>query len=227
MSHRNGVLAATGRRPCLLLGAGTAAALVAGAGLLGWGLFHRPAAAPVPPRPVAGSQPATGRHAAPGPARVRALPRSLPTTLDIPAIGVHTRLLRLGLNPDHTVQVPPLARRSRAGWYRYSPTPGQLGPSVVLGHVDSARYGPGVFFRLGALRIGDPVRVRRADGTTVIFRVTRVAEYAKSAFPSRAVYGDVDRPELRLITCGGRFDPSERSYLDNVVVYAQMTGAHQ
>ena len=96
-------------------------------------------------------------------------------------------LLQLGLNPDHTVQVPPLGRDSKAGWYQYSPTPGQLGPAVILGHVDSAEYGAGVFFKLGALRPGDTVDVTRADHTAAVFRVDRVVSYPKNTSrPSRS-----------------------------------------
>jgi sortase (surface protein transpeptidase) len=153
------------------------------------------------------------------------LPAAAPTHVDIPAIGVSSDLLQLGQNPDGTVQVPPLAEDSRAGWYRYSPTPGQLGPAVLLGHVDSAEYGPGVFFRLGGLHPGDTVRVARADHTAATFRVTAVASYLKDDFPTLQVYGNTADAELRLITCGGDFDRSARSYLNNIVVYAVLTGS--
>jgi Sortase domain len=153
------------------------------------------------------------------------LPAAEPTHLDIPAIGVSSGLLQLGQNPDGTVQVPPLARDSKAGWYRYSPTPGERGPAVLLGHVDSAEYGPGVFFKLGALRPRDTVTVTRADHTAATFRVTRVTSVPKDRFPTLDVYGNTDDAELRLITCGGAFDPKARSYLDNIVVYAVLTGA--
>jgi LPXTG-site transpeptidase (sortase) family protein len=153
------------------------------------------------------------------------LPAAVPTHLDIPAIGVSSDLLQLGQDADGAVQVPPLARDSRAGWYRYSPAPGERGPAVLLGHVDSAAYGPGVFFRLGALRAGDAVAVTRADPTVARFRVTRVISVPKDDFPTLAVYGNTDDAELRLITCGGSFDTHARSYRDNIVVYAVLTGA--
>jgi sortase (surface protein transpeptidase) len=159
-------------------------------------------------------------------ARGPVLPRALPTHLDIPSIGVHTDLLQLGLNPDHTVQVPPLSRNSLAGWYKYSPSPGQLGPSILLGHVDSAEYGPAVFFRLGALRPGDTLSVGRADRTVAVFRVVRVVSYPKEHFPTLEVYGNTDAAALRLITCGGRFDFSTRSYESNIVAFAVLTGSH-
>jgi sortase (surface protein transpeptidase) len=135
-------------------------------------------------------------------------------------------LLQLGLNPDRTVQVPPLSADSRAGWYRYSPTPGQLGPSVLLGHVDSAEYGPGVFFKLGALRPGDSVAVDRADHSEAVFRVDRVVSYPKDHFPTLEVYGNTDHAALRLITCGGKFDLSTHNYESNIVAYASLISSH-
>jgi hypothetical protein len=159
------------------------------------------------------------------PGAVPPLPAAQPTRLAIPALGVTSDLLQLGQNPDGTVEVPPLSKDSKAGWYRYSPTPGELGPSVLLGHVDSAEYGAGVFFRLGALRPGDTVEVTRADHTVATFRVTRVARYPKDAFPTLDVYGNTDDAELRLITCGGAFDASARSYVDNIVAYAALVSS--
>jgi sortase (surface protein transpeptidase) len=108
---------------------------------------------------------------------------------------------------------------SVAGWYTGSSRPGAVGPAVIVGHIDS-RVGPGVFYRLAGLRRGDRVYVRRADGTLAAFRVTSVSTYPKDAFPTQAVYGPTPDAELRLITCGGAFDPSTGSYLSNVVVYA-------
>ena len=155
------------------------------------------------------------------------LARSVPVRLAIPAIGVDTALLQLGLNPDGSVQVPPLGRDSHAGWYKYSPTPGELGPSVILGHIDSAAYGPGVFFRLGDLRQRDRISIALADHTVAVFEVERVVEYRKTQFPTLAVYGNTDHAALRLITCGGTFDPSRHSYESNIVAYAALVSAHQ
>src|SRR5947208_999771 len=59
----------------------------------------------------------------------RPLARSEPVKIRIPAIGVNARVMKLGKNPDGTVQVPPLAARNMAGWYRYGPAPGQPGPA--------------------------------------------------------------------------------------------------
>ena len=154
------------------------------------------------------------------------LPKSSPTRLEIPAIGVTSSLLQLGLNPDQTVQVPPLGKDSKAGWYTGSPTPGELGPSLLLGHVDSAEYGAGVFYKLGALHQGDTVNVTRTDSTVAVFKIDRVASFPKDHFPTLEVYGNTDSAQLRLITCGGKFDFSARSYEDNIVVFASLASSH-
>ncbi|MER6208156.1 class F sortase [Streptomyces sp. NPDC001642] len=160
------------------------------------------------------SAPAAGRAA-------HALARSVPVTLRVPAIGVDTPVMRLGLASDGTVQVPPITAHDRAGWYRNSPTPGQTGPSVILGHVTVGAYGDGVFRHLAKLRKGDRIEAGLENGTTATFTVTTVRTVAKADFPSDEVYGNVDRPELRLITCGGT--RTGTGYLDNVIVFAALT----
>ncbi len=173
--------------------------------------------APQPARTAAGT---VGPSAAG--ARGPSLRRSLPVSVDIPAIGVHSALLRLGVNADGTIAVPPLTTSAgEAAWYRYSATPGQIGAAVIEGHVDSRR-GPAVFFRLGALRPGDTIDVTLTDGITAIFRVTGVREYSKARFPSRMIYGDADYAALRLITCGGSFDSATGHYLSSTVVFASL-----
>jgi sortase (surface protein transpeptidase) len=132
---------------------------------------------------------------------------------------VNASVVVLGLNSDHTVQVPPLSEVREAGWYRYSPLPGTDGPTIILGHVDSAQYGNGVFFNLGRLHAGDVVNIARSDGSVASFSITRVAQYPKTAFPTSEVYGNTTGPAIRLITCGGRFDASTRNYLSNIVAY--------
>lgn len=158
--------------------------------------------------------------------RGRILSHSLPTHISIPAIGVSSDLKRIGLNAAGEIQTPPLVRDSHAYWLTVSPTPGQLGPSTIIGHVDSAAYGPGVFFRLGALRQRNTISITRTDGTVAVFEVERVVEYPKAKFPTHAVYGNTDHAALRLITCGGIFDPRARSYESNIVVYASLVAAH-
>jgi len=172
------------------------------------GISPRPAAPPDRP-------PAAVVAAPPRPATVTRVSR--PVYLSIPVIGVHTRLIRLGLTARGTMHVP--ASTSVAGWYTGSPPPGQVGSAVIVGHIDSYR-GPGVFFRLRLLRPGDRVYVRHANGTLTVFRVYARHTYAKDHFPTQQIYGPVPGPELRLITCGGTFDAAIGSYLSNVVVYA-------
>jgi sortase (surface protein transpeptidase) len=130
--------------------------------------------------------------------------------------------MSLGLNADRTVEVPPLSRVGDAGWYRYSAPAGSIGPTVILGHVDSAQYGEGVFFRLGRLRSGDQVVVANADGSVVTFRVNTVSEVSKSKFPTQSVYGATSGPAIRLVTCGGRFDSATGNYLDNIIAYGTL-----
>jgi hypothetical protein len=150
------------------------------------------------------------------------VPRTAPPVLlTIPAIGVRTKLVDLGLNSNGTLQVP--ASTAVAGWYNGSPPPGAAGAAVIAGHVDS-RSGLGVFFWLRNLRPGDRVYIGRSDGTTVVFTVTSVQTYAKDQFPTASVYGPVPDAELRLITCGGIFDRTLGSYLSNVVVFARLAG---
>jgi Sortase domain len=155
------------------------------------------------------------------------LRRSPPVSVDIPAIGVDSKLLHLGDNADGTIQVPSLtAKVSQAAWYRYSPTPGQIGASVIEGHVDT-RSGPAIFFRLGALRPGDRVYVRLANGVTAIFRVTGVRQYLKSRFPAKVIYGRTNYAALHLITCGGAFDYTTGHYLSSTVVFASLTSVRR
>jgi sortase (surface protein transpeptidase) len=144
-----------------------------------------------------------------------------PVWLSVPAIGVRTSLVDLGLRKNGTLQVP--SSTAVAGWYTGSPRPGMVGAAVIAGHIDS-RSGPGIFFWLRILRPGDRVYVGRADGTMAVFTVTAVRKFAKGQFPTATVYGPVPDGELRLITCGGVFDRSLGSYLSNVVVFARLSG---
>ncbi|MDQ1739019.1 MAG: hypothetical protein QOE53_671 [Pseudonocardiales bacterium] len=240
--------AAHGRRGKQLAAAAAIALVVAGVLLLLTGLRAQrhapqpPASAALPsisssvPAPVAApataapsrstTRPGTSAQPSRPVSRGPVLGRSVPVRLEIPQLSVSSDLLQLGLNPDQTVQVPPLGRDSRAGWYKYSPTPGQLGPSVLLGHVDSAEYGPGVFFKLGALRPGSTVSVTRSDRSTAVFRVDRVVSYPKDRFPTLEVYGNTDSAQLRLITCGGKFDLSSHNYENNIVAFATLVSSH-
>jgi sortase family protein len=176
--------------------------------------------------------PAVAGPAAAGPTRTtevvdfplrswRRLPPSPPVRLEIPAIGVSSPLVRLGLNRDGTMEVP--GDFDLAGWFTGAPQPGQLGPAVIAGHVDS-RTGPAVFYRLHQLRPGDRVRVVRADSRVVEFQVESLASYPKDHLPGQQVFGATTAPSLRLITCAGSFDRTRSSYRENLVVSAIAAG---
>jgi sortase (surface protein transpeptidase) len=149
------------------------------------------------------------------------LAASAPVRIEIPVLGVSAPVMRLGLNGDGTVQVPPLGNHNLAGWYDGSVTPGQRGSSIILGHVDSYT-GISVFFYIKNLRPGDQIKIARADGSTAVFAVDGVQKVKKSTFPTHAIYGNVSYPGLRLITCGGPFDTGAGQYLDNIVVYSHL-----
>ena len=153
--------------------------------------------------------------------KARPLARSAPVKIGIPRIGVNAPVMKLGRDADGTVQVPPLAAHNLAGWYRYGPSPGQRGPAVILGHVDSTT-GISVFYYLKNLHAGDALDVTLADGTVARFAVDGLQKVAKDAFPTATIYGPVPAPEVRLITCGGDFDRSSGHYRDNVVVFARL-----
>ena len=168
---------------------------------------------PAAPAPTAPDAPEAGRAVAE------------PVSVAIPSIGVTSDLMRLGLNDDGTVAgAAARAPTTRPAGTQRGPAPGAVGPAVILGHVDSAEYGPGVFFDLGAVQAGDAVEVARADGTVAEFVVDRVERHPKDEFPTIDVYGNTDDAQLRLITCGGDFDSGVRSYEDNVIVFATLTG---
>jgi hypothetical protein len=144
---------------------------------------------------------------------------SAPTRVSIPALRVTAPTVPLGLQADGTLQVPDDA--TSVGWFTRAPTPGALGPAVLAGHVNW-KGRAGTFSGLVELKAGDSVVVDRQDGSTAVFTVTRVERHPKDRFPTGAVYGPTDHAALRLITCGGEFDVSRRSYRDNVVVYARL-----
>jgi hypothetical protein len=201
---------------------------------------HRWAPPPLPSAAFAGPRPAPDLDAYPHPPlRVRSaagprltapsldgspLPRSLPVTVRIPAIGVDAHIIALGMGYGDIVRVPPLSTPMLTSWFDGGVTPGQNGPAVLFGHVDSAVTGPAVFYRLGNLRPGDVVYVTRADGTTAVFGVDAVDLYPEYAFPDRAIYGSTASPVLRLVTCGGDFDTKTHLYLDRTVAWARYLG---
>ena len=143
---------------------------------------------------------------------------AVPVRLRIPDLRITSTLQRLDRLADGTVAVPD--RADVAGWFEEGPRPGQPGPAVILGHVDSRR-GPGIFLDLARAKPGTAVHIDRADRTTVTFRVTGVSRVPKDRFPTALVYAPTLEPTLRLVTCGGSFDRTRRSYRDNVIVFAE------
>jgi LPXTG-site transpeptidase (sortase) family protein len=151
--------------------------------------------------------------------RTRLVRAPRPVRVRIAAIGVDAPLIPLGLDAHRALEVP--ERFDVAGWWSGGYRPGESGPAVIAGHVDS-KTGPAVFYRLGDLERGDAVMVQRRDGSTVRYVVKSVGRYAKTAFPTKQVYGPTSRPTLRLITCSGDFDRATGHYVDNTVVYADI-----
>lgn len=171
--------------------------------------------------PAAGPAAKVTETGVPAPkASVDPLPRSEPVRVRVPAAGVDTGpVLKLGLAGDGTVEVPSPADAERIGWYDKGVTPGETGPAVLIGHFDTAR-GPAVLKNVAKVRVGDEITVARADGTEAVFRVRELEQVDKKAFPTRKVYGDTERPELRLITCGGELVDGHRP--DNIILYADL-----
>jgi hypothetical protein len=204
--------------------------IAAGGSVLGLAVAaqqHAPQPGPAQAGSIAGGSIAGGSGSATRHGPVLTL--SPPVSISIPAIGVISRLQYVGLNPDGTIQVPTLndpPLTNEAAWYKYSPIPGQPGPSIIEGHVDSLKEGPSVFFRLGALKPGDLVDVTLADHQVAVFKITGVRLYPKDHFPTKTVYGNTDYAALRLITCGGSFDEDSHHYLSNVVAFASLVSFH-
>ncbi|MGH7237529.1 MAG: class F sortase, partial [Candidatus Saccharimonadales bacterium] len=150
---------------------------------------------------------------------IESLPRSLPTHIAIPSVNIDADIISVGQNSSGGIQMPPILAAHTAGWYEYSPTPGQIGPSVIVGHVDNYQT-ISVFWRLRYVKPGDIITVNRADGSAVKFKVTALKQFSQANFPTQQVYGNINYPGLRLITCGGIFDHQTGEYDQNTVVYA-------
>jgi hypothetical protein len=208
------------RHPGRTLAFASVAAFVIGSGFLIRALsLADPVPAPLPPAWAGQPVGAVGYRAAP-------LGYARPTRVTITRVGIHADVLALGLTHDGGVGVPPAKEPLKAAWYDRGPAPGQAGPAVITGHVDS-RFAPGsraAFYELGAVRPGDAVDVARADHRVAVFRVDAVALVPKAGFPTREVYGPTGYAALRLITSGGHYD-RRTGYADNVIVYAHLVGS--
>jgi hypothetical protein len=243
-----GVAASARAKTCIAVGAALAAVFVAGCGASKSAQSAAPSVAPVPSSAVASVPESSAPASAPvsdspmdsilpsapdvplsvaTAATLAAMPiakpmsKSDPVRVQVPSIGVDSTLMSLGLLADGSLQVPPGA--FPAGWYDGAPTPGELGPAIIVGHINWAGEN-GVFYRLHSLLPGAEIDVTRADGSTAVFRVLSVHEYAKDAFPTSLVYGNTAYSALRLITCGGAFDAQAHSYEDDIVAYAELVG---
>ncbi|MEZ0106949.1 hypothetical protein ABH920_000940 [Catenulispora sp. EB89] len=208
------------RHPGRALAFASVVAVVIGSGFLIRALtLADPVPPPLPPAWAGRAVGAVGHRAAP-------LGYARPTRVTVGRVGIHADVLAVGLARDGEVGVPPAREPLKAAWYDRGPAPGQAGPAVITGHVDS-RFAPGnraAFYELGAVRPGDDVEVARADRRVAVFRVDSVALVPKTGFPTREVYGSTGYAALRLITCGGHYD-RRTGYADNVIVYAHLVGS--
>ncbi|MFJ3201511.1 class F sortase [Streptomyces sp. NPDC086989] len=212
------------RRTTGLLAASLTFATLLLAGCSGQGQSESPANAGAEAAP-SGSAPAGGHHASPKPGAAPSGPvlaRSEPQKITIASLGLSSSLETLRQNADGTMQTP--KDPALAGWYEPGPTPGSQGPAVIAGHV-TWNGAAAVFQKLKTMKAGDTIQVTRKDNKTATFTVERVAEYPKAEFPTLEVYKNLDYAGLRLVTCGGDFDPQKHYYDSNVVVFAKMTGA--
>lgn len=205
---------AQGLQPVLFASAPGPRAAAVGADAAANRMVQQPSHAPRPSL--------TGAEAARGaPATVDPEPMGAPVRVAVPAVGIDSDVIGLGLDDDGSMLVP--RRPDVAAWYDGGPLPGRAGPALLVGHLDS-QDGPAVFYRLREVVPGDRILVSDADGRTVAFEVDAVSDYRKDAFPTRLVFEGVTRPELRLITCSGSFDRLRRSYTRNFVVFAHAIG---
>ncbi len=150
----------------------------------------------------------------------KGLDRSVPTRLVVSSIGVDTGIMEVGRLPDGSMETPPLFENI-TGWYRDGPSPGQIGPAIIAGHVDTYK-GPSVFWNLRKVQPNDQIQITRADGAVVTYLVTALKQFEQNNFPTQEVYGNTDDAELRLITCAGSFDRKTQHYSQNTVVFARI-----
>ncbi|WP_030282604.1 class F sortase [Streptomyces catenulae] len=179
-----------------------------------------------PPAPPAAEAPVAPNLAAPTaePKTSAELPRSAPTRIRIPQIGVDAPFTPLSLGPTGQLNAPPPNNSNLAGWYKDGATPGENGAAIVAGHVDT-KTGPAVFLELDSLKKGNTIDITRADKSVATFTVDNVETFSKAQFPSDRVYNDTANPQLRVITCGGAYDKAAKDYTDNVVVFAHLSSS--
>jgi sortase (surface protein transpeptidase) len=178
--------------------------LLIGIGLGGALLWQHPPATEAPTVTTAASSPAAPAAAV------------TPVEIRIPAIALAAPLIQLGVQTSGELEVP--QDYNQVGWYKYGSIPGQPGPAVFAGHLDSPTA-PAIFYRLRELQPGHAVEVTLSDGSTVRFKVTKSASFSQDQFPTDAVYGQTPQPEIRLITCDGLFNDRDHRYSNNLVVF--------
>ena len=160
----------------------------------------------------------------PPPGRFPVMEPSVPTRITIPALKVRAAIHDMGVADDGSIAVPDLGHHNEAGWFKKSPTPGQYGPAVIVGHADT-RTGPSIFHGLAKIKPGTRVEINRRDGSVAVFEVNSVEKFRKADQPIERIYADFSRPSLRLITCGGEFKGGGIGYVDNIVVFASLVEA--
>ncbi|MGY2899592.1 sortase (surface protein transpeptidase) [Curtobacterium sp. PvP017] len=217
------------RRRGVVIGA-VLAAVVLGGGVTGVALASTVGsdgsggrAGSAPSSPASGSAPASAGSGTEGfqdPAAPAARSSATPVSVSIPAIGVQSDLE--DLHRGSAGELDPPVDWDSAGWFSDGIVPGEVGPAVIAGHVDSPTSAA-VFFRLDELVAGDEIHVVMSDGTTRTFTVDRSERAAKSAFPTSDVYGTTPTAQLRLITCDGVFDTATGHYTDNLIVFADLS----
>lgn len=148
--------------------------------------------------------------------------RSNPLRIRIPKISLDTSIIPVGLNSSGAIAMPNIF--DVTGWYDKGPTPGQIGPAVIVGHVDSTQ-GIAIFWRLRELMPGDTVMIDLQDGKTATFKVTDIKQFPQADFPTQQVYGNINYAGIRLITCGGTFSTATHHYSHNTVVFGRLQGS--
>jgi sortase (surface protein transpeptidase) len=152
---------------------------------------------------------------------VQFLPKSLPTHISVPSVGIDASVTSVGKDASGGIQMPPLFAWT-TGWYNLSPTPGEKGPAIIVGHVDTYK-GVSVFWNLRNIQPGAIIQINRQDGKVAKFKVDSLKQFPQNAFPTKEVYGNINYSGIRLITCGGAFDKGSGQYTQNTVVYASLT----
>jgi Sortase domain len=192
--------------------------VVAGIFCAGVGLGQAAGTISLPRLFGSGNKPPPGKFPVLGPSR--------PMRIVISSIGVRAAVHGVGRDRDGAIAVPALSLINEAGWFTEGPSPGQYGPAILVGHVDTHDR-PAVFHRLQELKAGARIEITRRDQYVAVFEVNSVETFRKSDLPTKRVYDDYSRPALRLITCGGSWVGGDLGYASNIIVFASLIEAHK